>query len=562
MQLNSAEAYGAVTVVCTSRTGPLTGHAMKVTTIRTLFNSYGITGEGYVPEGAFVSRGHNVSALGEPDLWHTLDIAALMSHADVMLSPDGWRPVGEAMDAALLVAARKAGIDRDSLLIDTPRLAELAYSTARGFSASFHRVSEHGALTVCIKGMPEEVLAACGFAHAHGGVVPLDASARASILAANHALGRCGLRVLALAHGAAVSTHESAVRELTFAGLLGIADPPAPGVTEAIETFHQAGIRTVMLTRDQEDTAVAVAGDLGLAGGSELTLGGGAIEAMPEYEIPAHLANVNVFSRVTSQAARQIVSGLRTRGEVVATVGASVNGAVTLRLRDEGAVPLPAETLDALVARIRAGRTYIDNVRKLALYIASCGIVGTLLFLWGGVFGGQMTWRQGLWLALVTSLVPAFTLRVEPAQDDVMRRPPRTLRAALISPALARAVLLYAGVLAAAVSVALIWTRASGLPAPRAATITFLVLAFAQVLHLGNARDTAPVVRPRRAFANVPALTAVTAVVLLQVLSVSVEPLRSWLGLTPLGRGDWMVVLGAGALPAVAGQAVKLMGRA
>jgi len=213
------------------------------------------------------------------------------------------------------------------------------------------------------------------------------------------------------------------------------------------------------------------------------------------------------------------------------------------------------------VSAIRQGRVYIDNVRKLVFYIVSCGLAGTLLFLGAGGFGWRMPVSHAIWLALVTAVLPALALKVEPAQPDVMRRPPRTLRAALLSPAFVQAVVVYAALLTVATLLVVGWSRAMGIPAERAVTMNFMALGFAQLLHLGNARDRASVLSPARAFANGPALLAVALVLTLQVLTVTAAPLREWLRLTPLAAIDWVVVAAAGVLPALAGQLLKVTHR-
>jgi Ca2+-transporting ATPase len=159
----------------------------------------------------------------------------------------------------------------------------------------------------------------------------------------------------------------------------------------------------------------------------------------------------------------------------------------------------------------------------------------------------------------VTAVLPALALAAEPPQPDVMKRPPRHLRAALASPAFLRAVVFYAALLGGATLLVVGWSRYAGVPAGRAITMNFMALALAQAFHLGNARDTRPVIRLKRVLANRFALGAVGLVIALQVLAVTAPPLRQLLHLEPLGRTEWLVVIVAGLIPAVAGQAVKAL---
>src|SRR5688572_1507639 len=289
MQPHRAETIGAVTVVCTSRSGPLTGHAMMVTDVRTATRAYGVTGDGYAPGGTFVSGGRALPADSDPDLWLTLRIAAMTSHADVTQTVGGWTPRGDPLDAALTVAARKAGIDRSEMLFRASEIGTLPYSVRRGLMATFHRGLQVGAVTAFVKGAPDRVLALCSHLQSDGVQVPLDDAARASALSANHLMATRGLRVIALAHGTVNRPQEDGLANLTFAGLVGLSDPPAPGAMEAIEAFRQAGVRTVMLTGDQRETAAAAADELGLEHGAPAVLDGLELERMPDVDLRERL---------------------------------------------------------------------------------------------------------------------------------------------------------------------------------------------------------------------------------------------------------------------------------
>ena len=555
----STDTFGAVTVVCTSRTGPLTGHATRVAEIRTARSTYHVTGEGFSPAGTFLSGGREVTPRLQPDLWTALEIAAATSEADAILTREGWKPRGDPRDAALRVAARKAGIERAELLRRRPQIEERAHTVERGYMATFHLDMLGGIVTACVKGHPLRVLEMCDVVEIDGRQELLSEDQRAAFLSASRLMSTCGRRVVALAHGPVARLRGRDPSGLAFVALVGLVDPPAAEAAAAIETLHDAGVRTVLLTGDQREAAVTLAADVGLEHGAALAVDGRELRGMADDDLRARLERVNIFSRVTPEAIRRVVYGLRERGEVVAVVGTPVMEASALRLNDP--VTAGPATLDAVVRAVRAGRVRIDNARKLTFYVVSCGLAGTLLFAGLRSAGVPMAWGQALWLAVLTSLVPALALTAEPAQPDVMRRPPVTLRGALLSPAFAREVLLYAGFIGAAAVLAMLWSRAAAVPPARAATIAFMTLGFAQLLHLGNARDVAPVVKPARALANAAALAAVAVVAALQVLTVAAEPLRVALHLEALTFADWSIVLAASALPAVAGQAIKAFRR-
>jgi Ca2+-transporting ATPase len=561
MQLQTAEALGGVTVICAGKNGTLTGDAMMVTDVRTATRAYGVTGRGYEPTGSFVLGGRIVRPVDEPDLLFALRTAALANRSDVVAAEGGWRPVGNRLEAALIVAARKAGIERADILGRAPETGTVPFTYSRRLMATFHRQPIDGSILACVKGAPDRVLALCQRVRVDGAEAPLDESFRSAILAANHLLAIRGLRVIVVASGPVVSADELALTGLTFDGLIGIDDPPAIGASEAIESFRRAGVRTVMLTGDQPDTALAAAGELGIDYSPAKVLDGAEVDRLPDEVLQARLADVNVFSRVGPQARLRIVAGFKARGEVVAVVGDDVEEVAVSKADAEVMTPVPGPGLQALEVAIQEGRTVLDNVRKFIFYLVSCGLAGTLL-LFGAAAAGwpiRLLIVQGLWLSLVTAVFPALALAAEPSQADVMQRPPADLRSALLSARFLQAIAFYALLMAGATLLVVGWCQYAGVPAGRAITMNFLVLGLAQLLHLGNARDSRPVLRPSRVVANRLALTAVGLALVLQVLAVRVQPLRELLRLEPLTGVEWLLVVVAGAIPAVAGQAIKAM---
>jgi Ca2+-transporting ATPase len=561
MQLQTAEALGGVTVVCADKTGALTGESMMVTDVRTATRAYGVTGEAYEPKGSFVLAGRTVRAADDPDLLFALRTAALANRSEVGWSERGWQPVGDRMEAALVVAARKAGIERTDILDRAPEIGDVPFTDARRLMATFHRQAVGESVLACVKGAPDRVLPLCRRVRVDGVERPLDDAFRASIIGANHLMAIRGLRVIAVASGPVVAADELALAALTFDGLIGIADPPVPGAPEAVEALRRAGVRTVMVTGDQQEAAVAAAGELGIDYSALKVLDGPEVDALADEALRDRLADVNVFSRVGPRGKRRIVAGLQARGEVVAVLGRGGAPAVEAAGVSVGTQAGKGRPLDALGEAIQEGRTVLDNVRKFVLYVLSCGLAGTML-LAGAIAAGwpvRLLVVQALWLSLVTAVLPALALAAEPPQPDVMQRPPRDLRAALASPAFLRAIFFYAALLGGATLLVVGWSWYADVPAGRAITMNFMALALAQVFHLGNARDTRPVIRLRRILANRFALGAVGLVIALQVLAVTAPPLRQLLHLEPLGRTEWLVVIGAGLIPAVAGQAVKAL---
>jgi Ca2+-transporting ATPase len=405
------------------------------------------------------------------------------------------------------------------------------------------------------------------------GRVPLDQAERTQLLDVNEALAAAGLRVLAVAAGQVSEPTETALTDLTFLGFLGLADPPAPGVKETIVRLREAGLRTIMVTGDQRLTAEAIGQELGLIEAGHIVRDGRELEREPGA-VTDVLSKTAALSRVTPEHKIIVVQALQKAGEVVAMIGDGVNDAPALKQADIGvamgvrgtdvakqaaSIVLADDRFETIASAVEEGRVIFDNIRKFVFYLFSCNVAEILVLLGAALVGLPLPLLplQLLWLNLVTDTFPALSLAVEPAEGDVMRRPPRRLDEAVVSRAFLIEVLFYAALITAATLTAFVWTRAHT-PA-RATTVAFMTLALAQIGHLGNARSASAVLNPMRVFGNPFALLGVGASIGLQLAAVSVPPLRRVLHLSALDWTDWVVILALAAIPAVVGQGVKLI---
>ncbi|HEU0014119.1 MAG TPA: HAD-IC family P-type ATPase [Longimicrobium sp.] len=573
-RLPAVEALGSVTVVCTDKTGTLTAGEMTVTDVWAGGRAYRVTGGGYAPGGRILLGDAPARVEDDAALYATLRIGALANRAALDQADGAWRVHGDPTEAALLVLARKAGLERDTLLRAAPEAGEVPFSSARMWMASFHR-EPSGELTGLVKGAPRVVLDRCTHLLTGDGAVPLDADLRARALAWNDEAAARGLRVLALAQAPRARAADPAALEgLWLAGLVGMMDPPAAGVAETIATLRGAGMRTVMVTGDQQATAATVARGLGLLAEGDETLDGAEIDRLDDDALQAHAPRVGVYSRVSPEAKLRIVSALRRGGQVVAMLGDGVNDAAALKradigvamgirgtdmARDAAGIVLQDDRFPTVAAAVEEGRIVFDNIRKFVFYLFSCNAAEVLVLLSAGAAGPPLPLLplQILWLNIVTDTFPALALAVEPGDPDVMRRPPRDPRAAVLSARFVRGVGFYAVLMTLATLAAFTWGLRTG-DGARAVTLCFTTLGLAQILHLGNARSRGPVLGPRAATANAFALAAVALTVSLQLLALYLPPLRGVLGLVPLRLADWAVVAPLAAAPAVVGQAIKV----
>jgi Ca2+-transporting ATPase len=547
-RLPVVETLGSATVICTDKTGTLTAGRMRATVLR-------------LPDREI--RLDDFAAT-EPRLEIALHIGVLANEASLTRAGDGWQAHGDPTDAALLLTAADRGLIRERLLEASPRRAELPFSSERLLAASWHGSGDSTRLVV--KGAPGRIAELCDRVLGPDGTAALDAEQRAALLEGNRELAARGLRVLALAMREGASGGEADLAGLTWVGLVGLSDPPAPGVRETIGLFNIAGIRTVMITGDQRRTAEAIAGELALLRPGDRVIDGRELDRMSDPALRAAVHQVAAFSRASPEAKLRIIAAHQSRGAVVAMLGDGVNDSAALRQADIGVAmglrgtDMAKEAADLILeddrfatigAAIEEGRVIFDNVRKFVFYLFSCNLAEILVLLGVGVVSSAAPLYplQILWLNLITDTFPALALAVEPGEDGVMRQPPRDPDEAILSRAMLGSIVAHAALIAAVTVVAF---------ASMGTTAAFMTLALAQILHLGNARSRRPVLSSRVALANPTALAAVALAVGLQALAAFLEPLARVLRITPLTGREWALVVVLGAVPAIVGQLVKL----
>jgi P-type Ca2+ transporter type 2C len=573
-RLPAVEALGSATVICTDKTGTLTAGEMAVTHVRLANLDVRIDGQGYGPDAVFSIDGAPVNPAEYADLMLALRTGVLANRSRVERSDAGWVVHGDPTEAALLVAGRRAGIEHAAAVREWPELDSIPFSSERRYMATVHDVGG-GRLRTLVKGDPARLIGRCRTVLADGRVRSMDGESRRALEAANEDLARGGLRVLALAMADGVAAGDAdADPDLTFLALAGIIDPPVPGVRQVIERFQVAGIRTVMITGDQRATAEAVARELGILHEGETTLDGAELQLLTDAQLTERIGRVAAFSRVSPEDKLRIIESLQRHGEITAMLGDGINDAAALRkasigvamggrgvdiAREAADIVLRDDRFESIGAAVELGRVIYDNIRKFVFYLFSCNLAEVLVLMLAMITGLSLPLLplQILWLNLVTDTFPALSLSLEPADPDVMTRPPRSPDETLLSRAFLLRIVAYAAIItASSLAAYIIGLRST---AAVARTMCFMTLALSQTFHLGNARSHAAVVAPARAVANHWALGAVAISTALQLITVFVAPLRTVLGTATLDGGEWLVVAVLSLTPAVAGQLVKLL---
>ncbi len=551
-RLAAVESLGATTVICADKTGTVTENRMTA-------HSWHLVGRAY--------RAPLDGDAIDQDLMRALAIGALCNEAD--LANGGLDIQGSSTEGALLRAAVQAGLDYRALRQRYPLLAVRPRNDGDSWMATVH--ADGPQWLVAVKGAPEQVLQQASRQLVAGVEHPMTEDARREILDANARIAARGMRVLGLACKQAGTDANLAYDDLVWVALVALTDPVRAGVREAIAVCRRAGIRTVLVTGDQAQTAVAIARELGLGHEGEVRVAeASALAALNGGdELLALVREVDVFARVSPAHKYKIVQALQAGGDVVAMTGDGINDAAALRAavigvamgergtdvaRDVADVVLLKDDFSAVVDAIEQGRTIRDNVERSVRYLLATNFSEILVTLAALALGGPRPFSaiQLLWINLLSDVFPALALAVEPPGPDVMSRPPRPPDAPILSRDALGHIARDASVLAATAIGARAVALARYGPGPQAGTVGFCALTAAQLVHAFNCQASADagVV----GVASSPRLAGVIGGSLaLQVVAATAPPLRALLGLTPLSLIDWALVAASAALPLVAG---------
>ena len=452
-RLASVETLGSTDIICSDKTGTLTKGEMTVRRIWVNGNNVDVTGAGYDSRGEFRVNDQPVEVNKDESLSLLLKAATLCTNATY----DGKNVTGDTTEGALIVAAAKAGVTKEHLEKQCPRIHEITFTSERKLMTTVHKDSD-GKLKVFIKGAPEIVASRCTSLLIHNRKMKLSENERKTILQANEEMASQALRVLGIGYKELTEIKQADLSKkgidetvengLVFVGLVGMMDPPREEVKEAVRKCHEAGIKTVMITGDHKLTAVAVARELGMIQGGE-ALTGEELGKMNDAQFEDVVDNVSVYARVLPEHKLRIVQALKKKGHIVAMTGDGVNDAPALKQADIGIamgitgtdvskeasdMVLADDNFATIVNAVEGGRTIYDNIRKFSFFLLRCNfdelfIIGTFALL-----GLELPLTAGmiLWINLMTDGAPAIALSQDPPSEDVMKRPPRNPTEGLI----------------------------------------------------------------------------------------------------------------------------------
>ncbi|MBS0356138.1 MAG: HAD-IC family P-type ATPase [Proteobacteria bacterium] len=504
-RLPAVETLGSTTVICSDKTGTLTENQMTVRAAFAGSQRYDFSGDGYSPRGAVSANG---TGLAEPPaaLRELLLAGVLCNDAGLREEEGGdWQITGDPTEAALLVAARKAGFDEEALGTAMPRLDEIAFDSARQFMATLHR--SDGGCVVMLKGAPEVVLRRCtNMRDSDGGMVPLDAQAVHEVA---RGMATEGLRVLAFAclSTAAETLDETALADgLCFLGLQAMLDPPRQAAIGAIRACHRAGITVKMITGDHAVTALAIARQLGLVEEGARALTGRELARLDADGLRGVVRDVHVFARVEPEQKLRLVRALQANGEVVAMTGDGVNDAPALKAADIGvamggggtevakeaaAMVLTDDNFASIEAAVEEGRGVYDNLVKFIIWTLPTNFGEGLVILFAVLAGVTLpiTPLQILWINMTTAVLLGLALAFEPIQGDVMGRPPRPPGTPIVDRLLVRRIVLVGALLLMASFGLFLRWRGLGATLEEARTVAVNVFVAGEIAYLFNCRN-------------------------------------------------------------------------
>jgi magnesium-transporting ATPase (P-type) len=416
---------------------------MMVVSAVTAESAYGITGQGYAPEGEVLEDG---KPAGEDPVLKLMGRVSMLCNDAEMLQQGGtWKVEGDPTEGALYPFAAKIGLQRQIEQAAFPRTDAIPFESEHQFMATLHRGAE-GREMLLVKGAPEVILEHCDRQQMRGGTAPID---REHFVNTGDSLAGRGERVLALAwmeepnFKAGVLKPADLPRNLVMLGLIGLLDPPRREAIEAVKECHGGGIRVTMITGDHKITAAAIAKMLGIGDG-ETAITGAEIEEMDTATLQERVRDVDVFARASPEHKLRLVKAIQANKQIVAMTGDGVNDAPALKKADIGvamgikgtevtkeaaAMVLADDNFASITAAVKEGRTVYNNIEKAILFMLPTNVAQGLVIMVAIFLGftAPITAPQILWVNMVSSVALGLVISFEPHERDVMSRPPRAV---------------------------------------------------------------------------------------------------------------------------------------
>ncbi len=566
-KLTSVETLASVDIICTDKTGTLTHNEMTVTKIWANGSLYDLSGSGYESKGVFLLNDKEVAA---KPMHLILKIGALCNDAKFETLDRTRKVIGDPTEAALLVSAEKAGLQRAKLEQEEPRIDEISFSSERKMMTTLHH-TKSGTVSYT-KGAPDIILASCNRILINGTVQKLDPKKKKEIIAQNEILAANALRLLGFAYNTEVKKKGDTEKEMIFVGLQAMIDPPRKEVKEAVLKCLEAGIKVVMITGDQLNTAKAIAKEIGIVGAA---VTGQELNEMKN--LASELDDIAIFARVDPEHKLRIVEAFQKKGFTVAVTGDGINDAPALKRADLGIAMgvtgtdvakeaadmiLLDDNFNSIVSAVEEGRGIYDNIQKFVNYLLSSNLAEIMVIFLAMVIlaplfglGLPLAPIHLLWINLVTDGLPAIALGLDPCQKGIMRRKPRPYGEPILNKDTVISIITLGSIIAVA-ALFLFWFYKDAIPG-KAQTMVFTALVVFELVRLHMIRRHYKL----SLFSNKFLLGAIIISLGLQVMIMYLPTFAQYFEVVSLGLLDWLWIIIAALLIAGVNMGIGKMRR-
>ncbi len=561
-KLPAIETLGAVTVICSDKTGTLTCNQMTASRLATVGHPHvTISGTGYDPHGEFLNDGQAIRFQEHEDLMALSRAALLCNDAQLIHEGNEWLLQGDPTEGALLTLAKKAGLEPEFENEAWPRTDVIPFESQHQFMATLHH--DHTGKNISyVKGAPERIFAMCRYQNEGDTKQPFDHEFWQTKM---YKMAESGLRVLAIASKEVTSqqhsfTFDSVEQDLTFLGIVGMLDPARESAITAVKQCQSAGIKVKMITGDHKITAVAIAEQIGI-GEQKSVLTGQEIESLSDSELCDRVEEVDIFARSSPEHKLRLVKALQKNGHIVAMTGDGVNDAPALKRADIGTamgqngtevakesseMVLADDNFASIVDAVEEGRTVYDNLKKAILFILPTN-GGEALILVAAILLGYtlpITPVQILWVNMITAVTLALALAFEPPEEQVMQRKPHNPKESILTVALLWRVAFVSLVLMIGTFGLFIYNQTLGFEIEYAQTVAVNTLVMFEVFYLFNSRYiTASVMNKQGLLGNRYALIAIAVLLVFQMLFTYYSPMQSLFGTVAISASTWFEIV-------------------
>ncbi|MCD7972651.1 MAG: cation-transporting P-type ATPase [Candidatus Azobacteroides sp.] len=550
--LPSVETLGAVSVICSDKTGTLTRNEMTVKTVVTKDDTFKVSGIGYEPEGKIIQEGKEVNSQEELILKRLINCFYYCNDAELGEDKHGnWYVKGDPTEGALLTLYEKANLKE----LNSRRIATIPFDSEYKYMATL--VDINGRKIIFIKGAPDRLMEMVSKECNSNGEQNFDVgfwNEKIQEIAAS------GQRLIGGAYKLAEDNkttleYRDIQNDIVFLGLAGIIDPPREEAIKAIKVCQEAGITVKMITGDHIATAKAIGNEMGIGNG-KIALQGKDLEKMDDKELQKAALECDIFARTSPEHKLRLVEALQANNIICAMTGDGVNDAPALKKADVGIamgikgtevtkdaseMVLADDNFSTIAAAVEEGRRVYDNLKKTILFILPTNGAESFLIIASILFGTAipLTPVQILWVNMVTSITISFALAFEKIESDVMHRPPRSPKRPLLSGYFIWRILFVSVLIGGGT----LWLNLSmqkrGLDPELIKTVTLNTIVFTQMFHLFNNRSISRFALNKDFFSNKAVFIVCGILILLQLAITYLPFMNNVFGTQPMELSEW-----------------------